>query len=91
MLKLPDPLIQKFDNLLLSKKSFSDKDRAVYKKWLRFYWDFCHKYQHDAFLSSSLPLFLQKLQDKNQSVQQQNQAKHSVAMFLKIQAISEHK
>ena len=91
MLKLPDPLIQKFDNLLLSKKSFSDKDRAVYKKWLRFYWDFCHKYQHDAFLSSSLPLFLQKLQDKNQSIQQQNQAKHSVAMFLKIQAISEHK
>ncbi len=68
MLKLPDTLIQKFDNLLLSK-SFSDKDKAVYKKWLRFYWDFCHKYQHDVFCSDSLPLFLKKLQDKNQSVQ----------------------
>lgn len=89
MLKLPEPLIQKFDNLLLSKKSFSDKDRAVYKKWLRFYWDFCHKYQHDVFFSGSLPLFLQKLQDKNQSVQHQNQAKHSVSIFLKMHAVSD--
>ena len=89
MLKLPDTLIQKFDNLLLSKKSFSDRDRAVYKKWLRFYWDFCHKYQHDAFALGSLPLFLLKLQDKNQSVQQQNQAKHSVSIFLKMHAVSE--
>ncbi len=89
MLKLPDTLIQKFDNLLLSK-SFSDKDKAVYKKWLRFYWDFCHKYQHDVFCSDSLPLFLQKLQDKNQSVQQQNQAKHSVSLLLKLHAASEY-
>ncbi|NOR68828.1 MAG: tyrosine-type recombinase/integrase [Methylomarinum sp.] len=89
MLKLPDLLIQKFNDLLLSK-SFSDKDRAVYKKWLRFYWDFCHKYQHDVFRSGSLSLFVQKLQDKDQSVQQQNQAKHSVSLFLKMHADSEH-
>jgi len=86
MLKLPDSLILQFDNLLLSKRSFSDKDRAIYKKWLRFYWDFCHKYQHDVFNSGSLPLFLQKLQLKNQSVQQQNQANHSVSLFFKMHA-----
>jgi len=89
MLKLPSTLILQFDNLLLSKKSFSDNDRAIYKKWLRFYWDFCHKYQHDAFHSSSLPLFLQKLQSKNQSVQQQNQANHSVSLFFKMHAANE--
>lgn len=88
MLKLPTTLLQKFDILLL-KKSFSDKHRAAYTKWLRFYWDFCHKYQHDIFHSDSLPLFLQKLQSKNQSEQQQNQAKHSVSLFLKMHAADE--
>ena len=88
MLKLPATLILQFDNLLL-KKSFSDKDRAIYKKWLRFYWDFCHKYQHSTFHSGSLQLFLQKLQSKNQSVQQQNQAEHSVSLFFEMHAADE--
>ena len=87
MLKLPATLNQQFDILLLNK-SFSDKDKSFYKKWLRFYWDFCHKYQHDAFHSGSLPLFLHKLQDKNQSEQQQNQAKHSVSLFFKMHIAS---
>ncbi len=87
MLKLPITLVQQFDNLLLNK-SLSDKDRAFYKKWLRFYWDFCHKYQHDVFHVSSLPLFIQKLQDKRQSVQQQNQAKHAVSIFYELRSSS---
>ena len=36
-----------------------------------------------------MPLFLQKLQSKNQSEQQQNQAKHSVSLFLKMHAADE--
>ena len=88
MLKLPITLNQQFDNLLLNK-TFSDKDRAFYKKWLRFYWDFCHKYEHDVFHSESLPLFLQKLQNKNQSEQQQNQAKHAISLFFKMRTGSE--
>lgn len=87
MLKLPETLNQQFDKLLLSQ-SFSDKDRAFYKKWLRFYWDFCHKYRHDVFHAGSLSLFLQKLQDKNQSVQQQNQAEHAVSLFFEMYAAS---
>lgn len=87
MLKLPPTILQQFDILLLNQ-SFPDKDRVFYKKWLRFYWDFCHKYQYDAFDSSSLPLFIQKLQDKNQSVQQQNQAKQAVSLFLKMNSVS---
>ena len=88
MLKLPTPLIQQFDNLLLDK-SLPDKGRASYKKWLHFYWDFCHKYHYDAFNSDSLPLFLQKLEDKNQSVQQQKQAEQAILLFLNIRPTSE--
>lgn len=60
MLKLPSLLSQQFDGFLQTK-SLSIKERALYKKWLRFYWDFCHKYEHDPFRSRSLPLFLQKI------------------------------
>jgi integron integrase len=73
----------------LLNKYFSEKDRFFYKKWLRFYWDFCQKYQHDAFHLGSLPLFLQKLQNKNQSEEQQSQAKYAVSLFLKMCACSE--
>ena len=88
MIKLPTTLTQQYDNLLL-KRSFSDKDRAFYKKWLRFFWDFCHKYQHDVFHSDSLLLFLKKLNDKNQSLQQQNQAKHAVSLFFEMHSASD--
>ncbi len=83
MLKLPSSLSQQFDSFLLTK-SFSNKERALYKKWLRFYWDFCHKYEHDAFHSRSLPLFLQKLRDKNQTVQQQEEAKYVFSLFFEM-------
>jgi integron integrase len=36
-----------------------------------------------------LPLFLQKLRDKNQSEQQQNHAKHAVSLFFKMRTSSE--
>ncbi len=83
MLKLPDNLIQLYTTSLL-KKALSEKEGHFYKKWLRFYWDFCHKYQHDVFSSDSLPLFLIKLQTKGQSEQQQNQATQAVSLFYEV-------
>lgn len=59
--------------------------RLLYTKWLRFYWDFCHKYRHDSLHPRSLPLFLRKLQDKHQSEQQQKQAQHAVSLFCEMQ------
>ena len=35
--------------------------RADYRKWLRFYLDFCGKYDHPATSTSSVPLFMAKL------------------------------
>ena len=42
MLKLPEKINQAFQQFLINK-GLSDKDRHFYNKWLRFYWDFCHK------------------------------------------------
>lgn len=84
MLMLPKDLLQKF-NALLIRKSFPEKARASYLKWLRFYWDYCNKYQYDPYSSESLSWFLHKLVEKRQSEQQQKQARHSIMMFYRMQ------
>jgi integron integrase len=61
--------------------SYTEKSKDFYRKWLRFYWDFCKKYHHDPFQSASLPLFLNKLQEKRQSVQQIDQARQVITLF----------
>jgi hypothetical protein len=62
--------------------------RSFYTKWLRFYWDFCHKYRHDPLQSDSLPLFLKKLQDKHQSEPQRKQAQQAISLFYEMQTAS---
>ncbi|WP_411727954.1 tyrosine-type recombinase/integrase, partial [Methyloglobulus sp.] len=83
MLMLPADLMQKFNDLLIGK-SFPDEARASYLKWLRFYWDFCNKYQYDPYCSESLSWFLHKLVEKRQSEQQQKQAGHSITLFYRM-------
>ena len=83
MLKLPEKINQSFQQLLINK-GLSDKDRSFYSKWLRFYWDFCHKYHHPAFGHNSLPLFLTKLQTKGQSDAQRKQASKAIYFLYEI-------
>ncbi len=80
MQKLPDELSRKYTQILLDRQ-LSKPDQYFCTKWLKYYWDFCHKYHHSPFASSSLPLFLDKLQEKKQSVQQQNQAKFAIGLL----------
>jgi hypothetical protein len=61
--------------------------RPDYHKWVRFYFDFCHKYGHSPAAPTSLGPFLTKLASKNQSVGQRSQA--SAAVRLLIQAVLE--
>ena len=56
-------------------------DRPEYHKWVRFYFDFCHKYGHSPALSTSLGPFLTKLASKNQSVDQRSQASVAVRLL----------
>lgn len=85
MLSLPDDLSRQF-NALLDQKQYPENIKHFYRKWLRFYWDFCHKYHHDAFHRSSLPLFLDKLDQKGQSAQQREQARQAIMLFYQLKA-----
>ncbi|MBF0201871.1 MAG: phage integrase N-terminal SAM-like domain-containing protein, partial [Desulfamplus sp.] len=55
-----------------------------YKKWLRYYWDFCHKYGHSVSESKSLDLFLGKLREKKQKDFQIKQASDAVSFYYEI-------
>ena len=50
----------------LEKKSVPKKYQPHYKKWLRFYWEFCEKYHHALPKPESLRPFIEKLRHKKQ-------------------------
>ena len=87
MHKLPINLKSNYTQQLIDI-NLSKPEQYFCTKWLQYYWDFSYKYHHDPFLSSSLPLFLGKLQEKKQSVQQQTQARFSVNLLYKMNSLS---
>lgn len=58
----------------------SRQARAGYRKWVRFYPDFCRKYGHPPRRSESLGPFLQKLAAKGQPEASQKQAAAAVRL-----------
>ena len=63
MIQIPSDIKINFDALLV-KKAVLEKLHSHYKKWLRYYLDFCQN----------------KLQDKNQTTEQQKQASHAMSI-----------
>jgi hypothetical protein len=62
-----------------------------YRKWLRYYLDFCLKYHHEPLNKGSLAPFIQKLKDKNQTGQQRKQAVAAVSIYYKIKKADQGK
>jgi len=59
---------------LLAQKQIPLNSQPHYLKWLRYYLDFCRKYNFKESGKKSLSHFINKLKEKKQSAQQQNQA-----------------
>jgi integron integrase len=57
-----------------------------YKKWLRYFFDFCVKYPAPD-KSEQVRLFLEKLQSKNQSASKRQQAAHAVSLYFEMQCV----
>ena len=60
MRKIPDGLWTVFDREM-EAASVPLEQRQDYRKWLRYYLDFCGKYGHSIVRQESLPPFLAKL------------------------------
>ncbi len=57
---------------------------AEYKKWLRFFLDFCVQYAPSGSSSQQIRLFCEKLRDKRQSEAQRERAAHAVSLFFEM-------
>ena len=66
---------------LLERKGITAEYRPHYRKWLRFYWDFCHKYAFEPTERQSFPAFHEKLRAKNQSEALCKQAEQAVILY----------
>jgi integron integrase len=83
MLKLPEALLIKYQQLL-EKDGISPREHAYFIKWLRYYLDFCKKYQHSYTDHGSLMLFIAKLKEKKQIESQLYQAKKAVEIYYSV-------
>ncbi|KPA12884.1 integrase fusion protein, partial [Candidatus Magnetomorum sp. HK-1] len=88
---IPPPKIQDIFNNLLSNRSVPKNQHTYYKKWFRFYWDFCHKYEHPVNNQKSLSFFTNKLREKKQKEFQIKQAVDAISLYYEtIQKKSEN-
>ena len=84
MQPVPIPILKSFETIL-EERGISLAQRANYKKWLRYFWDFCAKYPVPEARSDQVRLFIDKLREKKQTSFQQNQAAHAVSLYFQIQ------
>ena len=63
MLVMPSGLQARFEEHLRNE-AVPYNEHGSYKKWLRYYLDFCQKYHCTDIDKNSLPRFIHKLQEK---------------------------
>ncbi len=83
MRPIPAPLQARFWDHLRNN-AVPQKNHGLFKKWLRYYLDFCEKYQFRPTGKESLAEFLAKLREKRQTKAQQEQAASAIRMFYEI-------
>jgi integron integrase len=83
MLPIPPALQMQFEESL-KKRSIPHGLHGLHKKWLRYFLDFCRKYDLPPAHRESLPRFVQKLKEKKQTTAQLEQAARAVTLYHEI-------
>lgn len=83
MLQIPSELRTQF-LASLRRNSVPSNEHAPFLKWLLYYLDFCKKQQVAHGKPENLPRFLAKLQDKKQTVFQQQQAARALTLYYEM-------
>jgi hypothetical protein len=87
MLNIPDNILVQYEAVLREKVP-AVYLHGYYKKWLRYFLDFCGKYSVPDSTSDQVRLFIEKLREKKQTPEQQEQAVHAYLFILKYNANS---
>ncbi len=80
MITIPNELFAKYVAHLTLRGCPKSKF-AEYRKWLRYFLDFCAKYPIPESKSEQVRLFTNKLREKKQSLTQQEQAAYAVSLY----------
>lgn len=84
MLAIPNAVMNQYD-AVLNARAVPTSQRSDYKKWLRFFCDFCAKYPVPDSRSERVRLFSEKLRAKKQTEAQCETAAHAVSLYFEIQ------
>ena len=85
MTPVPNTVFSQYETIL-KKSGVPLTGYTDYKKWLRYYLDFCVKYPVPDSKSERVQLFSEKLREKKQSEQQRQQAIHAVFLYFEMQS-----
>jgi hypothetical protein len=83
MQPIPSDILTQFE-AVLKKRAVPVARYADYRKWLLYYFDFRGKYTLPDSKSEHVRLFIEKLQKKNQTPEQQKQAAHALSLYFEI-------
>lgn len=84
MQAIPEDVLDRF-NETLKQRAVHESFHVYYKKWLRYFLDFCRKYSPLETKPEQVRLFIEKLKSKRQTPQQCIQAAHAVSLFFESQ------
>jgi len=84
MLPIPQEVLAKF-NAIIKQRAVPAPLHSDYRKWLLYFLDFRSKYTPPDSKSEQVRLFIEKLQKKNQTPEQQKQAAHALSLFFESQ------
>ena len=73
-------------NAVLDKKVHSSGLHADYRKWLRFFLDYCSRYDPPKNRSELVRLFIAKIRSKGASGSDLHHAAHAVSLFFSMGA-----
>lgn len=80
MIRVPDSILAEYA-AHLRNRSVTPAHFSEYKKWLRYYLDFCSKYRLTAAKSERARLFCEKLKEKKQTEDQRERAARTISLF----------
>ncbi len=83
MLLIPNAVLTSYVEHL-NKRGVATDRHGDYKKWLRYFLDFCDKYPVPESKSERIRLFCEKLQDKKQPDKQRQQAAHAISLYFEM-------
>lgn len=76
----PPEVATQFDSAMLAT-GVDEHHRPHFRRWLRFYLDFCDKYRREPADAASLRAFEEKLRSKGQEPWKQQQARQAVVLY----------